>query len=97
MTVTKAVLNIPGDRTSAKIASSDGETNYFDGVEEQARRISHCLPPLMGGNTYANAVGSLFKRGELMCFRIDDGAGLDNHVEIEFADNVVLRTSVVWS
>lgn len=97
MIATKAVLKIPGDRCFAKISTTDDATNYFVGDEEQARRISHCLPPLIGGDTYAYTQGDLFERGELMCFKIEDGAGLGNDVEIEFKDNFVYRASVVWS
>jgi hypothetical protein len=31
-----------------------------------------------------------------MCLKIEDGAGLDNDVEIEFTGNTVQRVSVVW-
>lgn len=31
-----------------------------------------------------------------MCLRIEDGAGMDNDIEIEFIDNAVQRVSVVW-
>jgi len=95
--MTVAVLKIPGDRTSVKIASTDGDSLYFDGTEEQAWRISHCLPPLLGGSTYAHAIGDLTERGDVMCFRIEDGAGLGNHVEIEFTGRTVQRVSVVWT
>ena len=96
MTEQKAVLKIPGDRTWARITTVDDDSVCFDGAEEQARRISHCLPPLMGGDIYAHSEGDLLERDGVMCLRIEDGAGLDNHVEIEFTENTVQKVSVVF-
>ena len=59
--------------------------------------MSFCLPPFMGGNMYTVSEGDLFEREYATCFKIEDGAGLGNHVEIEFRGNLVLRTSVFWS
>ena len=97
MTITSAVLKIPGDRTSATIAAEDGSVIHFAGDENQALRISFCVPRLLGGNMYTVSKGELFERGGLMCFKIKDGAGLDNDVEIEFNEESVHRVSIVWT
>ena len=97
MTLTTAVLKIPGDRMSVRVTSRDEKTVHLEGGEDQALRMSFCLPRLMGGDLYAHSQGQITERDGLMLFRIEDGAGLDNHVEIEFADNVVQKVSVVWS
>ncbi len=96
MKLTKAVLRIPGDRSSARIMSVEDDLVYFDGNETQALRISFCLPRFVGGDVYTISEGTLYKCGTLTCFKIEDGAGLDNDVEIEFVDNVVKKVSVVW-
>ncbi|MDO5656879.1 MAG: hypothetical protein Q4G36_00925 [Paracoccus sp. (in: a-proteobacteria)] len=94
--MTKARLKIPGDRSWTRITSADGKQLYFNGSEEDAWRISHCLPPLMEGNVYADAVGDLTEDGNILRFRLEDGARMGNHVEIEIAGNAVQRVSVLW-
>lgn len=97
MTVAKAVLKIPGNRLKATIASLDDNHIHFEGDEDQTARMTMAIPPMVGGNMYTVSEGDLFERGDVMCFRIEDGAGLDNHVEIEFSGNVVQKVSVFWS
>ena len=95
MTSMKAILEIPGDRSSAKIKSDDGCV-HFDGNGDQAARITFAMPAMVGGNMYTVSAGELFECGDVMCLKIEDGAGLDNDVEIEFADNTVRKLSVTW-
>jgi len=96
MKAMKAILKIPGDRLSASIASDDGKRVHFNGDEDQAARMTFAIPPMVGGNMYTVSEGDLFERDDVMCLKIEDGAGLDNHVEIEFTGNSVQRVSVVW-
>jgi len=91
----KVTLKIPGDRSSAKITSNDG-CIHFEGDGDQAARITFAMPAMVGGNMYTVSAGELFEHGDVMCLKIEDGAGLDNDVEIEFADNTVRRVSVTW-
>ncbi len=97
MTSTAATLYIPGDRSSARIAAPDGSTAYLEGDETAAIRISTCVPPMVGADTYAAATGQLAQKDGLQVFVIRDGAGLGADVEVEFAENRVQRVSVLWS
>ena len=97
MTTVRAILRIPGDRTSATIVAPDESVTYFDGNEDQALRISFCVPRFMGGDMYTVSEGHLFERGGVMCLRIEDGAGMGNDIEIEFDDKTVLKVAVTWN
>lgn len=96
MTLAKAILKIPGSRLSATISSSDKGNIIFEGDEDQTARMAFAIPPMVGGNMYTVSEGELSKCGDVMCLRIEDGAGLDNHVEIEFTENTVQKVSVVF-
>lgn len=96
MTLTKATLKIPGNRLSATISSSDKGLVIFEGDEDQTARLTLAIPPMVGGNMYTVSEGELSKRGDVMCLRVEDGAGLGNDVEIEFTENTVQKVSVVW-
>ena len=95
MTSIKATLEIPGDRRSVKIKSDDGYI-YFDGDGDQAARITFAVPAMVGGNMYTVSAGELFDCGDVRRLKIEDGAGLDSDVEIEFANNTVRKVSVTW-
>jgi len=91
-----AILKIPSDRSSAKITSVDEQAVFFEGDENQALRISFCIPPIIGGEVYTYLKGDLMEKNGMMSLTIQDGAGLGNNVEIEFKSGVVHRVSVVW-
>ena len=97
MKTMNATLKIAGDRRSAQITSNHDGSIFFEGGEEQAIRMSFCVPRFVGGDVYAVLQGELTKRDRLMVLTIEDGAGMDNHLEIEFADNKVTKVSVIWT
>lgn len=96
MTAMKAILKIPGDRLSASIVSDSETLVHFEGDEDQTARMTFAIPPMVGGNMYTVSEGDLIECGDVMCLKIEDGAGLDSDVEIEFADNIVRKVSVTW-
>ena len=89
-------LSISGNRQQVTLVSTDSKKIYFQGDEEQARRLSFCIPPMVGGDKYAFIEGELEVKENLTLFQAQDAIDLDSVLELRIKDSYIESILIRW-